>query len=214
MDRGRCLGCGCCRGGASGDAGRRRQHRHPGQQRRHLRPQHADLGVPGGRLAPGDRYRSQRPLPGVPRGGAADEGRWLGAHRQHRLGSRQGGQPQCARLQRGEGRPDRAYQEPRQGARRQRRAGQLCDACGRRNTHFRPDDADPYRHDEVENPARTLRPAAGDRGHGRLALLRGLFVLDRGRVRPFRRPRDLLLRAPRRSGRATINRATHAPGSG
>ena len=35
-------------------------------------PQHADLGVPGGRLAPGDRYRSQRPLPGVPRGGAAD----------------------------------------------------------------------------------------------------------------------------------------------
>ena len=52
------------------------------------------------------------------------------------------------------------------------RAGELCDASGRRNTHFRPDDADPYRHDEVENPARALRPAAGDRGHGRLALLR------------------------------------------
>ena len=37
------------------------------------------------------------PLPGEPRRGAANEGRWLGADRQHRLGGRQGGQPPTRR---------------------------------------------------------------------------------------------------------------------
>ena len=103
------------------------------------------------------------------------------------------GNPQRARLQRREGGPDRPHQEPRQGARRLRRAGQLRDAGGGGDPHLRPDDADPHRHDEGEDPARALRPAAGDRRPGGLALLRGLLVLDRRRVRSLRRPRDLLI---------------------
>ena len=45
------------------------------------------------RVAASNRHRPHRPLPGVPCGGAADEGGWLGADRQHRLGGRQGRQP-------------------------------------------------------------------------------------------------------------------------
>ena len=63
------------------------------------------------------------------------------------------GNPQRAGLQRGEGRPDRAHQEPGQGAGRLRRAGELRDACGCGDPHLRPDDPDPHRHDEVEDSA-------------------------------------------------------------
>ena len=74
--------------------------------------------------------------------------------------------------------------------------------CG--DTHLRPDDPDSHRHDEVEDPARPLRPAAGDRRPGGLALLRGLLVLHRRGVRSLRRPRERTDRARQASrGRAT-----------
>jgi 2-keto-3-deoxy-L-fuconate dehydrogenase len=45
-------------------------HRRAGQQRRHHRPQRQGVGLPGGRLAPGDGRQPQRRVPVLPRSGA------------------------------------------------------------------------------------------------------------------------------------------------
>ena len=90
------------------------------------------------------------------------------------------------------GLPHRTHQEPRQGTRRQRRSCQLRDAGGGGDPHLRPDEPDPHRLHAVEDPARTFRPAAGDRRHGGLAVLRRLLVLHRRGVRPFEWARHLL----------------------
>ena len=96
--------------------------RHPGRQRGDHRAQHYRRAISRRCVAPGDRYRLDRRLPVLPRGDAGHGKAQLRAHRQHRLGRRQGGQSQRRRLLRRQGRRHRAHQVARQGAGADRRS--------------------------------------------------------------------------------------------
>ncbi len=75
-----------------------------------------------------------------------------------------------------------------------RRARQLRDACGGQNGDLRSDDAAAHRFHAVEDSAGALRDRRRNRGAGRLALHRRLFVLHRRGVRSVGRAGDLLTR--------------------
>ena len=90
--------------------------RHSRQQCRHRRGEYDPRGLSCRRMAARSRDRPRRRFP-LPEGGdAADDRPRLWADRQCRLDRRQGGQPQCLRLFRGQGRRDRADEVARQGA--------------------------------------------------------------------------------------------------
>ena len=102
-----------------------RPHRHPGQQRRHRGQERHHLGLSDRGMGAGDAHQSRRPVPLLPRDGARHDRARLRPHRQHRLGRRQGRQPECVGLLGVESRRDRADQIARQGARRLRYRGEL-----------------------------------------------------------------------------------------
>ena len=91
----------------------------------------------------------------------------------------------------GGGQGDRADEIARQGACRDRDPCQLRDSSSCSDRHFCPDDRGPDRPHAVEDPAGPLRARRRDRSAGRLAVFRGVLVLDRRRIRPFRRQGDL-----------------------
>src|SRR5262249_55553047 len=62
--------------------------------------------------------------------------------------------------------------------------------------YLRSDDAATHRFHAVEDPEEPLRAGGGSRGHGGVAGLGGLRVLDRRGVRHLRRPRDVLGNCP------------------
>ena len=79
-----------------------------------------------------------------------------------------------------------------QGAREDRHPRQLRDAGRGAHGDLRPDLAAAHRLHAVEDPDGALRAGRGDRRDGVLAGERGVLVRDRRRVRPLRRPRDVL----------------------
>ena len=98
-----------------------------------------------------------------------DAGEELRAHRQHRVGGRQGRQSERVGVQRVEGRGDRAHQVARQGARDDGHPRQLRHAGGGAHGDLRPDDAAAHRLHAVEDPAGPLRHRRRDRRAGVLA---------------------------------------------
>ena len=88
------------RGGSGADDRRGRQDRHRRQQRRHHRRQRHDLGARARGLAPRHRGEPGRALPRLPRDRAAPDREEVRPDRQHRVGRRQGRQPERLALQR------------------------------------------------------------------------------------------------------------------
>jgi NAD(P)-dependent dehydrogenase (short-subunit alcohol dehydrogenase family) len=108
----------------------------PRQQRRHHRPQHKVWDYPPEQWMQvmqvnlnGLFFCCREIVP-------ADARAELRPHRQHRLGGRQGRQPERQCLQRQQGRRDRADQVAGQGAGRHRRARELRDAGGGEDAIF------------------------------------------------------------------------------
>ena len=118
--------------------------------------------------------------------------RRLRPHRQYRLDCRQGRQSERLALFGVESGPDRADEVARQGTGDHGRAGERRHAgCGE-DRAVRPDEAGAYRLHAVENSDEPLRHRRRDRGHGGVACLGGVLVLDRRGVRYFRRSGGVL----------------------
>ena len=149
-------------------------------------------------------------VPGLPRRRAAHDREEVRPDRQHRLGRRQGRQPQRLALQRLEGGRDRADQVARQGARRQGNPGQLRHAGGGQDGDVRDHEPAAHRLHAVEDPDGPLPRGRRGRRDGRLARLRGLLVHDRLGVRSFRRSRDVLS-TYRGESASSLGPARHLP---
>ena len=135
------------------------------------------------------RRQRARAVPVQPRRRAAHAEARLRPHRQHRVGRRQGRQPECVGVQRVEGRGDRTHQVARQGARQDQHPRQLRHARGGAHGDLRPDDPAAHRLHAVEDPARPLRHRGRDRLAGVLARVGGcafstgaVFDLSGGRA--------------------------------
>ena len=100
---------------------------HSGLQCRHNRADRTGLGVSGGRVAACARRRSDRRVPLHARGRAVDDRAQLRPHLLDRVDRRQGGKPQCQRVQRGQGRCHRVDQVAGQGTRQPRHCRELRD---------------------------------------------------------------------------------------
>ena len=176
---------------------------------RHHRAEHDDLGVPGRRVAAGDRRQPERPLLLQPRGRAGDAA---------------------------SGTTDASSTSPRSPARKAiptRRAysaskaavigltkslGKELAKTGIRVNCVTPAAVRTAIFDQMTQqhidfmlskiPMGRFGTRRRDRGAGALARERGVLVLDRRGVRPFRRPRDLLTR---RASPAQRSRRTAAP---
>ena len=183
---------------------RARPDRHPRQQRRHHRRQR-----PTWELAPdvwrrvievnlvGPYLTCRAVVPHMVE-------RRLRPDRQHRVGGRQGRQPERVALQRVEGRPDRAHQVARQGARDQGRAGQRGRAGGGEDGDVRRDDADPHRLHAVEDPDGPLPRARRGRGDDRLPRLGGMLVQRPARCSTCRAAARRTSAQWRRAGRPKV----------
>jgi nucleoside-diphosphate-sugar epimerase len=181
------------RGGRGAHDRRGRQDRHRRQQRRHHRRQRHDLGAHARRLAPRHRGEPGRALPRLPRDRAAPDREEVRADRQHRVGRRQGRQPERVALQRVQGGRDRAHQVARQGARRQGHPRQRGRAGGGEDGDVRDHDAAAHRLHALEDPDGALPRGERSGGDGRLARVGRLLVQHRVGVRPLGRPRHLLI---------------------
>jgi hypothetical protein len=91
----------------------------------------------------------------------------------------------------GGGQGDRTDEIARQGACRDRDPRQLHDPGRCSERHLCPNDRGPDRPHAVEDPDGPLPARRRDRSAGRLAVFRGVLVLDRRRIRHFRRQGDL-----------------------
>ena len=112
----------------------------------------------------------------------------LRPHREHRVGRRQGRQPERLGLQRVEGGGDCVHEIARQGTGRQEHRRQRRDAGGGQDPHLRSDDARVPQVHAVEDPARPVPRDRRARVAGHLAGLRGELVFDRLGLRHQRRP--------------------------
>ena len=111
----------------------------------------------------------------------------LGPHRQHRLGGRQGRQPQRLGLLRLQGRRHRPHQVARQGTCDDRRAGELRGAGGGEDGAVQPDDRAAHQLHAVEDPDEPLRRGRRSGRDGRVARLQPLHLRDRRDLRSLRR---------------------------
>ena len=96
----------------------------------------------------------------------------------------------------------------RQGAREVGHSRQLRHAGGGADRDLRPDHAAAHRLHALQDPAGTIRDGRRNRRAGRLAVHRGLLVLDGRGVRSFGRPRDVLIAVD--PARAIGNAVYHA----
>ena len=103
----------------------------------------------------------------------------LRPHRQHRLHRRQGGQCQRRCLCRGQRRRDRVHQVGRQGARGQRRPGELPGAGNGANRVARRAGAGVHRRDEGQDPDGPFSPGRRGCRNGRLGGEPGVQLHDR-----------------------------------
>ncbi|CAA9536720.1 MAG: 3-oxoacyl-[acyl-carrier protein] reductase, partial [uncultured Thermomicrobiales bacterium] len=168
------------------------QARHPGQQRRDRRPLRAALGIHPGRVGPAAGDRPHGGLPRLPSRRARDARGRLGSDREHRLHRRQRGQPQRGALLGRQGGRDRPDEGPGQGGRHRRCPRQLRHPGGDRDRHPRSGLRRAHRLHDLADPDGPGRPARGGRRARRVPVLRPPQLLDRRRLRPLRRPRDLL----------------------